>query len=283
VENLTGTSTGDQGVSGNTLDNEISMAGGNDLIVVEQGGNDTVNGGGGDDFAYFGNAYTSADVFNGGAGYDTLALLGNYDVTLGTLTSVEKLSVFTGGAAGPFNYTIRTIDSNVDAGATLFVFAGSLAANEKLTFDGSAETNGRLNVIGGRADDSIIGGAKGDYLVGGQGADVLTGGGGRDFFAYTATADSTFAKSDTITDFTKLDKIDLTQIDADGNAANGNSAFTFIGSGNFTGKAGELRAFEAVAGKWFVVGDTDGDGNGDIVIQVTVIDNQPIVASDFFL
>jgi Ca2+-binding RTX toxin-like protein len=43
VENLTGSSSTAQGVRGNALGNAIAMAGGNDLVVLDDGGDDTVS------------------------------------------------------------------------------------------------------------------------------------------------------------------------------------------------------------------------------------------------
>ena len=73
IENLTGTSAGAQGVRDNSLDNVIVMGNGHDLVVADAGGVDTINGGGGNDFVYYGDKLTAADITNGGAGIDTIA------------------------------------------------------------------------------------------------------------------------------------------------------------------------------------------------------------------
>jgi Ca2+-binding RTX toxin-like protein len=303
VENLTGTSTTGQGVIGNELNNVITMGSGNDLVVLHDGGDDTVRGGNGNDFFYYGGAFTNGDSNDGGAGVDTIGLVGNYNLTFDAddLVSIEQLRLFTAGPNGPAaSYNLTTIDANVAAGVRLFVNATSLAANETLVFNGTAETDGSFAVQGGAGSDVIAGGARGDFLsgnagadelyglggndtlIGGGGADLLRGGGGRDFFTYLAVSDSTFTEADTIADFqSQVDKIDLSAIDANNNAADGNTAFTYIGAAEFSGQAGELRAYEAVAGTWFVVGDTDGDGVGDLYIQVKTVLNQPLVATDF--
>ncbi|HEY0027074.1 MAG TPA: M10 family metallopeptidase C-terminal domain-containing protein [Allosphingosinicella sp.] len=299
IENLTGTAAGDQGVRANSLDNVIAMGAGNDLVVLDDGGNDTVSGGAGSDFFYYGAALTNADSTDGGAGTDTIGLMGNYTMTFDAddLVGIERLQVYTNGPGAPVNYNFTTTDAAVTGALT--VLANSLNASETLTFNGSAETLSAFTVQGGSGADRLTGGGKNDFLsgnagkdelngggnndtlVGGAGADTLSGGTGNDTFTYRVVSDSTFSAADTILDFSKGDKVDLTAIDANGNAADGNSAFTFIGDSGFTGTAGELRAFEALQGVWFVIGDTNGDKVGDLYIQVNVADGQPLIATDF--
>lgn len=302
VENLTGTSTGNQGVRGNALDNVINMGVGNDLVVVDTGGNDTVNGGGGNDFIYYGSAFTNADSNDGGAGTDTLGLNGNYVITFDSndLANIERLSLASGGSAGTSSYDITTTDASVGA-AGLTVIATTLGANETLIFTGTAETNGAFNVQSGAGADRISGGAQNDtlnggggddfllgrggddILIGGAGADSLRGGFGKDTYVYRAVSESTFEQSDTILDMEKGDKIDLSAIDANSNASDGDTAFTYIGAANFTGQRGELRVYEAVKGTWFAVGDVDGDGVGDLYIQIKTPSALVLDASNFVL
>jgi hypothetical protein len=292
VENLTGTSAKGQGIWGNNLDNVITMGDAGDLIVLadrndyiaQNAGNDTVISGGGNDYIFFGGSFTALDKVDGGAGNDAVGLLGNYTLTLSAqnLTNVEKLAVYSSGnAANPYNYAITTVDANVAAGAQLTVVAMSLQAGEHLTFDGSAETDGRFFVYGGHDVDTITGGAGADRILGLGGADILTGGGGRDIFLFRA-GDSTAAATDTILDFTSGDFIDLIAIDAD-STSGGDQAFSLIGAGAFTGVAGQLRAYEdnAHPGNWIVEGDVDGDSHADLVINVHVTDGHMLTQSDF--
>jgi len=305
VENLVGTSDTGQTVAGNALDNVLTMGLGNDVLDLSSGGIDTANGGGGNDYIYFGAAFTADDVIVGGAGTDTVGLLGNYNLTLGagTLSGVENFNLLSGTAAGGtehVSYSITTVDANVPAGGRLTVYAGGLLADESLFFNGYAETDGALSVYGGAgndtfaggpANDAFVGGAGDDtmyglggmdWLEGGLGADTMRGGPGNDVFVYQSAAESTAAKTDHIVDFEYVsDHIVLTNVDANANLA-GDQAFSFIGSGAFSNTAGELRAYQSGA-SWFVEGDVDGDGAADLVIQVDTVAGHALIASDFLL
>uniref|UniRef100_UPI003CEC6FBA M10 family metallopeptidase C-terminal domain-containing protein n=1 Tax=Pararhizobium sp. DWP1-1-3 TaxID=2804652 RepID=UPI003CEC6FBA len=85
-----------------------------------------------------------------------------------------------------------------------------------------------------------------------------------------ALADSTVSISgrDTILDFsgTGGDRIDLSAIDAS-TTASGNQAFTYLGSADFTGKAGELRTVKG-ASDTYVYGDVNGDGKADFAVHL---------------
>jgi Ca2+-binding RTX toxin-like protein len=304
IENAT-SGDGDDTLTGNAANNVMRSGGGKDLIVLDGGGDDTAFAGDGNDFIYFGGAMTAADKVDGGAGTDTVGLIGVYDGLVFNETSlvgVERLAVYTAtaltGAPGSYNITMH--DANVAAGTTFTVTAASLQANETLIFNGRAEKDGAFNVHGGAGADTIVGGAKTDYLignagddklfgmdgndtlVGNAGADQLRGGFGNDIFRFLSTSDSTAEATDRILDFQSGDKIDLSAIDAN-SGMDGDQAFTFIGTGAFTG-AGQVRAtFDANTNLWSVQGDIDGDGNADFLIHVTSVGNQPIVTTDFVL
>jgi Ca2+-binding RTX toxin-like protein len=284
VENLLGTAAVAQGVSGNALNNAITMGNGGDLVLLHDGGDDTVIGGGGNDFIYYGGAFTNGDRNDGGAGTDTVGLIGSYVITFDAddLVSIEKLAAYsagdaTGAVANNYNFTM--IDANVAAGTQMLVIAQSLLAHEKLTFDGSAETDGKFYVKGGRGNDTITGGLGNDTIFGHLGADVLKGGGGNDVFQYVKAEESTATSRDTILDFSAGDKINLVGIDADP-VREGNNGFTFLGTAAFTNKVGQLRAYEANGG-WVVEGDIDGDGTADLVIEVQTVGGHALVAADF--
>jgi Ca2+-binding RTX toxin-like protein len=119
--------------------------------------------------------------------------------------------------------------------------------------------------------------------VGGLGADHLWGDAGADRFVYTAAAQSSPATAiDWIKDFAVgTDKINLYGMDADGNAADGVTRFTFIGDSAFTNQAGQLRVGSGANGTAWVEADIDGDGTADFFIQITTSNAMPLARSDF--
>ena len=87
-------------------------------------------------------------------------------------------------------------------------------------------------INGGDGTDVLYGNSGNDTLTGGYGSDLLRGGPGNDVFKYNSPLDSTWVAwvpGDTITDFSSLDKIDLSAVDASSRVS-GNQAFTWVGS-----------------------------------------------------
>jgi VCBS repeat-containing protein len=304
---INGITSADDVFYGDSSDNTITGTEGPNVFIMNKGGNDTVIGNGGNDYIYYGDTLTAGDSNNGGAGTDTLGLLGNYELTLGinSLVGIERLAMYSGSLLnnGPHvDYSITSVDANVAAGERLFVMGNTLLSDEVLVFNGSAETDGSFFMRGGAGDDILVGGEQkddifggagadqlygrggNDYIVGGLGADSLRGGAGADVFHYDNVTESTSASMDHIVDFQRgLDHIDLSSIDANTNTGQ-NDAFTFIGFGAFTGTAGELHVItDVVNGGYFVEGDIDGDSNADIVIHVDLINAPPLTAVDFYL
>jgi Ca2+-binding RTX toxin-like protein len=304
VENVLGSEFGDSFV-GDSGDNLLDGAGGNDLFNLGWGGNDTVFGGAGNDYMFFADTFTAADRVDGGSGADTVALLGTTALVLdaGTLAGVEVLSLLSGTAAGGSShvtYSLTMNDGNVAAGQVLNVFGGGLLSDETMLFNGLAESDGSFLVYGGAAADSLVGGQRNDSIIGGAGddqlygmggndwlegglgADLLRGGFGSDLFVYKSAAESTAAASDHIVDFEdQVDLINLQGVDANSGLA-GDQAFSFIGQNAFSHTAGELR-IEGSGSNWFVQGDTDGDGIADLVIQVDTFRGYALQATNFML
>jgi hypothetical protein len=261
------------------------------FFIYGGGGTDKLTGGSNNDVFLFGaqGQWGSDDVLTGGGGIDQLALSGDYTVTFGAnqLVGIEQIALVSAfdtrfGVLGEtYDYNLTMNDGNV-AGVQMTIDGALLRPTETLTFNGSAEDDGSFRVFGGQGVDVIVGSQQADILVGNLGADTLTGGGGADRFVYRSKDDSPAGGDrDAIQDFSSLDILDLTKVDAiDGGA---DDVFTFIGTANFGNVAGQLRAVVSSGPIWLVQGDTDGDGDADLEFFVTITDNGAINVGDFML
>ncbi len=210
----------------------------------------------------------------------------------------------------------RIVDTGAEVDTVLAWTSFHLADGlEVLVLQGAADLNGLGNgldnavtgnsgdnrLVGGAGNDTLAGGDGDDLLRGGSGADrlagedgndtikgefgrdTLTGGAGADSFEFTSLGHTlaAVAGSDLITDFTQGDDhIDLSAIDAiHGNGAAAD-AFTFIGSTDFTGTAGQLRAVQA-GGFTLIEMDINADGHADSVIRLSGL--YTLTAADFML
>ena len=136
--------------------------------------------------------------------------------------------------------------------------------------------------FGGSGNDRMIASDVGTTLIGREGIDVLTGGAAADVFSFNdGHSGRKFVTADEITNFSHQqgDLIDVSNIDAV-RGRPGDDTFTFIGGAAFSGEAGELRV-GALKGEFFVMGDMNGDGRADFMIQVD--NTTTLVASDFVL
>lgn len=210
-----------------------------------------------------------------GAGRDdVLVLAGDLDDGLGTgvelplaLRGLESIVVRPGA-----DYNVTSPNHQVAAGATLAVNAAALGTDDSIRFDGSAESDGRFDFLGGDGGDTFLGGAGDDRINGRGGGDNLRGGEGADVFGYGGAADSSGAGYDTLLDFDPgEDRINLqVAVTGFGAAIEGGSlsAATFdddlaavlgadgLGSGKavlFTPDAGDL------AGTLFLIVDANGE------------------------
>ncbi len=167
---------------GTAGDNNLSGTSGNDNFLLWQGGNDTVDAGGGNDIFRMGGALNAGDKLDGGTGKDAVELNGDYSAGVvfnaDTIANIEVL-----GLAGGHSYNLTLNDGNLAGGEKLLVKAGALGSGNTLTFDGSAETDGKFYIIAGAGNDTLTGGAKHDVFdLSHGGNDTVHGGGGNDTF-----------------------------------------------------------------------------------------------------
>lgn len=242
-------------INGNSGDDTIYGSNGADTLFGGAGF-DVLHGGNGDDrFTY--TTLVEADVVHGGAGYDTL--VGTSTSAIISVSAMDGVEAITGSGNTGVRF-FATDDANVFDLTNIAVSDISYFALQ-----------------GG--NDTFIGSASADYIYGGLGADTLRGGGGADMFAYRSTQE---AAGDVIGDFVSgQDKIDLSIIDAvPVGGGGGNEAFTFLGTGNFTGSQGQLK-YTVVSNGVVVSGDVSGDGVADF--NITVLGVSSLSASDFAL
>ncbi len=138
------------------------------------------------------------------------------------------------------------------------------------------------NLNGAAGADILFGNGGADTITGGAGSDIVTGGAGADMFVFAGLADfGPAGAEDRITDFSSLqaDKIRLEGIDAN-TLVSGDQAFQFLGTGAFTGVAGQLH-YAQVGSDLMVSGDINGDKAADF--QFLVLGVSSLQASDFIL
>jgi Ca2+-binding RTX toxin-like protein len=259
-------------ISGTAGDDTLKGTKGDDLFDLSQGGNDKVNGAGGDDIFDFGATFTAKDQVVGGAGDDAILLDGDYSkgLTFGakSMSQVEAIEL-----GANHNYVLTSVDQNVAAGQTMTIDASELTAADRVSFNGSAETDGAFLFDLRFAHATLTGGAGNDAfhigdrfaLQGGGGGDVLTGGGGADTFVFESLGRAGVRPHE-ITDLTNVDKIDISAIDAD-TKTDGDQAFVLVGA--FTHHAGQaLLAYDADTGKTSLELDTNGDGKADNIVTL---------------
>lgn len=262
---------GDDRLQGANGDDRLDGGDGNDMMSGGAGndklygglGKDRINGGEGDDVIIA----SSWDVVNGGyLGIDTV------DFSKPVTMSLQDSSLNTGEAEGSRYYNIEIFDGS--SGADVMV--GGVYSE---TFFGRAGDDA-LGGMGGR--DVLSGGSGDDLLYGGADADKLYGGKGADIFAYARISESKAARTgqDTIFDFlaSEGDQIDLSFVDANSTVA-GDQAFSLIGTGAFTGKAGELR-YDKNASDTYICADVNGDKTADFTIH---LDDAVTMLKGFFL
>ncbi|WP_137155375.1 calcium-binding protein [Rhizobium sp. FKL33] len=281
--------------------NFVDAGAGNDGVVNhKEDGNDIRLGAGADTYVGLGFASLASeagDLVRAGDGADEIAVStfkSRYfgDAGNDTFFSEGWSNVFNGGTGtDTISYKPRSDDPSL--GGIALSLAEGIAltgANRQETLVGienaegtnSSDTligSGGANVLRGLGDgDSLNGLAGNDMLIGGGGSDFLMGGSGEDRFVFVSVTDSRNTRDfDVIGDFTHSggDEIDLSGIDAK-TGQSGNQSFRFIGGGDFSGVAGQLRFEEG-----FVLGDVNGDRILDLAIELDGV--AEMNAGDFIL
>jgi Ca2+-binding RTX toxin-like protein len=148
------------GTSGSDNQNGTNGA---DTFDYSQGGNDTLNGKDGDDTFTMGAALKGSDSIDGGGGFDSLLLNGDYSAgvtfSAGTMTNIELLIL----AAG-FDYVLTLDNANVTIGSDLLVNASQLGTEDLFLFDGSDESSSGLLILAGAGINTIHGGGGSDVI-----------------------------------------------------------------------------------------------------------------------
>jgi Ca2+-binding RTX toxin-like protein len=311
IENLIGSDYNDV-LTGSTDANAIGGGAGNDTLNGGAG-DDNLLGGLGNDFLVGGAGFDTASYATATGGVIIDLAITDYQNTqsagMDRLLQIENIrgSGFEDVLKG--NAAVNNVNA-AEGNDVVYGYAGNDtllggAGNDTLSGGDSQDTiqggdnddivygdagidnlkgdAGNDTLSGGTDNDTIAGGDGNDVLAGEGGRDVLVGGAGADRFVYTATTESAVGVGvrDQIRDFNHADgdRIDLSGIDAVAGGG-GNEAFTFIGTGAFTGVAGQLN-IAASGDHWVVQGDVNGDGAGDFAIQVTIATQ--LVAGDFLL
>ena len=217
-------------------------------------GNDSINGLAGDDAL---NGGQGADTMIGGTGNDWYFVDDANDLV------IEMAGASEGTLDRVFSFLSNTIAPNVET--LTLMGAANINATGSSMHDRLHGNSGNNALLGFDGDDVMEGLNGNDHLTGGLGLDNMTGGSGADMFVYTSLTDSgtTGATRDLIQDFAEgTDKIDVSAIDAVTGGID--DAFTFLGSGGFSGTAGQLRYFlidNAGVANDFTLVELDGDGN----------------------
>ena len=196
VENMTNTTSANNGMFGNALDNVLKGGSGNNFMSGGDGndtlwgnvsndnftgdaGNDVEMGGAGDDFFIGGALDSGDDLMDGGAGSDYLNLSTGHDTILGGDGDWDRLDTAINGATHGVNINLAT-GVIVDNG---FGESGVVGGFEEIHGTAFADT-----LVGSGADEEdFFGNGGNDSVDGGAGFDAFIYGGKANFTGSLAT------------------------------------------------------------------------------------------------
>ena len=316
LENLTGTATTGQTLTGNAADNTIQAGNGNDRLDGGTG-HDTMLGGLGDDAFVVDNASdVISETATGGSDWvetslKSYSLALNVEDLLGTSATGQNLKgndlanwIETGagkdtidgglgadtmrGGAGDDLYLVQDSGDKVSelaGGGTDTVKTdlvkytlGSEVENLTSTLQTGATLNGNLGANGIKAN------AGDDILDGRDGKDTLTGGGGADTFVFKTALGS--GNVDTITDFNAKDTMKLENTGAGmfeilPKGVLATDAFKVIGPTGSAVDSDDRILYNQTTGALFY--DADGSGTGAKVQFATLTNGVTLTAADFLI
>jgi Ca2+-binding RTX toxin-like protein len=237
--------------------------------------------------------YAGNDRLSGAAGIDSLRGDEGDDLLDGgdgrdRLFGDEGADTILGGAGDDYLIGGRD-DDEIRGGPGDDEIVDGEGADRLLGEDGNDLITGGNSgsVFGGAGNDVLRSGGGGawlsgedgdDRLGGGFGVDELLGGAGNDRFVFGRDYLDEPGAADTILDFARGDRIDVSGIDANRGAA-GEQAFAFVGTRGFTG-AGQLR-FTSDGGETLIEGSTDLDRLPEF--RIALDDGVALTAADFVL
>jgi aryl-phospho-beta-D-glucosidase BglC (GH1 family) len=213
------------------------------------------------------------------AGSDYLAASGTANFAIGEATKTIAVAIVNDTAVE----SSETFSVNLSGGTNVVIKDGTGVGTINSEDVGPSPTGtitgteGGETINGTSASDIINALGGNDVLAGLGGADRLTGGTGSDRFVFDNAAN---AGGDVVTDFAAgIDKLDFRSFDADP-TRKGAQKFTWLDTGAFTGRAGQLREYDQ-DGKHYVAGDTNGDRAADFIIEVVGTTN--LTSADILL
>ncbi|MDF1878942.1 hypothetical protein JHD46_04735, partial [Sulfurimonas sp. SAG-AH-194-C20] len=202
IENVKGSNTGDDSITGDALVNIIDGQGGDDTLsgglgddtVIGGAGDDTLRGNEGDDRLDGGSGSDTADYTNEGkitvdlAVADTVSIINGANTDTDTLVGIENI---TGSDTKADDIAGNSNDNTLKG----------LGGNDTISgAEGDDDIDGGLDndtLLGGADQDTLRGSFGDDFLEGGTGNDILEGGAGVDIISYTNALNAVEVRLDT--------------------------------------------------------------------------------------